>query len=92
MSPTRPARVVQWTTGNVGKSSVQAVTANPALELVGCYAWSPEKVGVDVVAPFIPLGRAGTPADIAGACSFLCSDAGSYITGQLIGVNGGMNM
>jgi NAD(P)-dependent dehydrogenase (short-subunit alcohol dehydrogenase family) len=48
--------------------------------------------GVDVVANFIPLGRAGTPADIAGACSFLCSDAGSYITGQLIGVNGGMNM
>ena len=41
-------RVVQWTTGNVGKSSVQAIAANPALELVGCYAWSPEKVGRDV--------------------------------------------
>jgi NAD(P)-dependent dehydrogenase (short-subunit alcohol dehydrogenase family) len=48
--------------------------------------------GVDVVAPMIPLGRAGTPEDIAGACSYLCSDAGSYITGQLIGVNGGMNI
>jgi 2-hydroxycyclohexanecarboxyl-CoA dehydrogenase len=46
--------------------------------------------GVDKVAPFIPLGRAGTPDDIAGACSFLCSDDGSYITGQVIGVNGGM--
>lgn len=46
--------------------------------------------GVDVIAPMVPLGRAGTPADIAAACSFLCSDAGSYITGQLIGVNGGM--
>jgi 2-hydroxycyclohexanecarboxyl-CoA dehydrogenase len=46
--------------------------------------------GVDVVAPMIPLGRAGTPADIAAACSFLCSEGGSYITGQLIGVNGGM--
>src|SRR6478752_117086 len=43
-----PYRVVQWTTGNVGKSSVQAIAANPALELVGCYAWSPEKVGRDV--------------------------------------------
>jgi 2,4-diaminopentanoate dehydrogenase len=41
-------RVVQWTTGNVGKSSVQAIAANPGLELVGCYAWSPEKVGRDV--------------------------------------------
>ena len=46
--------------------------------------------GVDVVAPMVPLGRAGTPADIAAACSFLCSEDGSYITGQVIGVNGGM--
>jgi NAD(P)-dependent dehydrogenase (short-subunit alcohol dehydrogenase family) len=38
----------------------------------------------------VPLGRAGTPDDIAGACAFLCSDDGSYITGQVIGVNGGM--
>jgi 2,4-diaminopentanoate dehydrogenase len=41
-------RVIQWTTGNVGKSSVRAIAANPTLELVGCYAWSPEKVGRDV--------------------------------------------
>src|SRR4249920_3725109 len=48
MSTTRPYRVVQWTTGNVGKSSVQAIVANPTLELVGSYAWSPDKVGRDV--------------------------------------------
>ncbi|OBH98105.1 dihydrodipicolinate reductase [Mycobacterium sp. E2733] len=41
-------RVVQWTTGNVGKSSVRAIARNPTLELVGCYAWSPGKVGRDV--------------------------------------------
>jgi 2-hydroxycyclohexanecarboxyl-CoA dehydrogenase len=46
--------------------------------------------GVEVVAPMVPLGRAGLPADIAAGCSFLCSEDGSYITGQLIGVNGGM--
>ncbi len=46
--------------------------------------------GVDVVGPMVPVGRAGTPADIAAACSFLCSEEGSYITGQVIGVNGGM--
>ncbi len=46
--------------------------------------------GVEVVGPLVPLGRAGTPADIAAACSFLCSEGGSYITGQIIGVNGGM--
>jgi len=48
--------------------------------------------GVDVVGPMVPLGRAGTPADIAAACSFLCSEGGSYITGQIIGVNGGMHI
>src|SRR5436305_8895994 len=43
-----PFRVVQWTTGNVGRRSVLAVLANPGLELVGCYAWSPDKIGRDV--------------------------------------------
>jgi 2-hydroxycyclohexanecarboxyl-CoA dehydrogenase len=46
--------------------------------------------GVDIVGPMVPVGRAGTPADIAAACSFLCSESSSYITGQVIGVNGGM--
>jgi NAD(P)-dependent dehydrogenase (short-subunit alcohol dehydrogenase family) len=46
--------------------------------------------GIGVVGPMVPLGRAGTPADIAAACSFLCGDGGGYITGQVIGVNGGM--
>lgn len=41
-------RVVQWTTGNVGKQSVQAIMRRPDLELVGCYAWSPGKAGRDV--------------------------------------------
>jgi NAD(P)-dependent dehydrogenase (short-subunit alcohol dehydrogenase family) len=47
--------------------------------------------GVDVVGPMVPLGRAGTPTDIAAACSYLCSDGGGYVTGQVIGVNGGRN-
>jgi NAD(P)-dependent dehydrogenase (short-subunit alcohol dehydrogenase family) len=47
-------------------------------------------IGVDVVAPMVPLGRAGTPDDIARACSYLCGEGGSYITGQVLGVNGGM--
>jgi len=46
--------------------------------------------GVDVIGPMVPLGRAGTPDDIAAACAFLCSEDGGYITGQVIGVNGGM--
>jgi len=45
---------------------------------------------VEIMSKMIPLGRAGTPEDIAGACSYLCSDEGGYVTGQIIGVNGGM--
>lgn len=43
-----PYRVIQWTTGNVGKQSVEAVVAHPDFELVGCYAYSTEKAGKDV--------------------------------------------
>ncbi|MGA8257536.1 MAG: hypothetical protein WB767_13260 [Nocardioides sp.] len=41
-------RVVQWTTGNVARKTVRAIEARPDLELVGCYAWSADKVGQDV--------------------------------------------
>ena len=40
----------------------------------------------------IPLGRVGTPQDIAAAVVFLASDGAAYITGQVIHVNGGMYM
>jgi 4-hydroxy-tetrahydrodipicolinate reductase len=55
-------RVVQWTTGNVGKRSVRAVASHPDLELVGCYAWSPDKVGRDAgeLCGIDPVGVAAT--------------------------------
>lgn len=44
----RPLRVAQWTTGNVAVEAVKAVRARPDLRLVGAYAYSSAKVGVDV--------------------------------------------
>jgi 3-oxoacyl-[acyl-carrier protein] reductase len=40
----------------------------------------------------IPLGRKGTPEEIAYAAAFLASDQAAYITGQILGVDGGMAM
>ena len=55
-------RVVQWNTGNVGKSSLQSIVDSPAFELVGCYAWSKEKAGRDAgeLAGIPPVGVAAT--------------------------------
>ena len=47
--------------------------------------------GVEHHAANTPVRRVGTPEDIAAACSFLVSDEASYVTGQVIGVNGGRN-
>jgi 3-oxoacyl-[acyl-carrier protein] reductase len=44
---------------------------------------------VEEVVPWIPLGRVGTPEEIADAVVFLASDQAAWITGQVIQVAGG---
>jgi 3-oxoacyl-[acyl-carrier protein] reductase len=46
--------------------------------------------GLDAVAPRIPLGRVGEPADIADVVVFLASDKARYMTGQIVTVDGGV--
>jgi NAD(P)-dependent dehydrogenase (short-subunit alcohol dehydrogenase family) len=60
-------------------------TATEMLETV------PEKV-LDGLKAKIPIGRLGEPEEIARVVHFLAADASSYITGQVWGVNGGMDM
>lgn len=47
---------------------------------------------VDQFTPMIPVRRVGEPADIAAACAFLARDDASFVTGQVVGVNGGRVM
>lgn len=44
----------------------------------------------DALLKSIPMGRIGTPDEVASVVNFLCTDAASYVTGQVIRVNGGM--
>jgi 3-oxoacyl-[acyl-carrier protein] reductase len=51
-----------------------------------------EKLPKDKIEPLIPLRRFGRPEEVAGVVSFLCGKDATYITGQVIAVNGGMGM
>ncbi|MCL1888707.1 MAG: 3-oxoacyl-[acyl-carrier-protein] reductase [Kiritimatiellaeota bacterium] len=51
----------------------------------------PEAVKTQILSA-IPIGRLGSPDDVAHAALFLASGDASYITGQVLGVNGGMSM
>jgi 3-oxoacyl-[acyl-carrier protein] reductase len=45
---------------------------------------------IERIKEVIPMARVGKPEEVARVVRFLCSDDASYITGQVIGVNGGM--
>ena len=51
-----------------------------------------QEIPKEKLLPMIPLKRFGTPDEVSGVVSFLCSGAASYITGQIIAVNGGVYM
>ena len=86
------------------KAAVIALTQSLAKELgpsgirVNCVA--PGVIETDMTAPLgrdtldalaqdTPLGRNGTPDDVARAISYLCSDAAAFVTGHTLSVNGG---
>ncbi len=76
---TTPLRVIQWTTGKTGAAAVQALARHPAMRLVGCYAWSAEKVGRDAgeLCGIEPLGVTAT--DDVDALLALQADCVSYM-------------
>jgi len=77
-----------------GKTDGIGVTVNtvtPGFIETEMLANLPDKV-VDGVKARVPLGRLGQPEEVARVVHFLAADASSYITGQVWGVNGGMDM
>jgi NAD(P)-dependent dehydrogenase (short-subunit alcohol dehydrogenase family) len=66
-------------------------TVTPGLIATEMVAAVPDKV-IDKLKGQIPVGRLGRPEEIARVVHFLAADASAYITGQIWGVNGGMDM
>jgi NAD(P)-dependent dehydrogenase (short-subunit alcohol dehydrogenase family) len=66
-------------------------TVTPGLIATDMAAAIPDKV-IDKLKRQIPVGRLGQPEEIARVVHFLAADASAYITGQIWGVNGGMDM
>lgn len=75
----------------LGSRSIRCNVVAPGFIETEMTAKLDEKI-VDEWRKSIPLKRGGLPEDIANACLFLGSDLSSYITGQVLSVDGGMNM
>lgn len=75
----------------LGSRGIRANAIAPGFIITDMTAGLPEEVKAEW-AKKIPLRRGGTPEDVANIATFLASDMSSYVSGQVIQVDGGMNM
>lgn len=73
----------------VGPSGITVNCVSPGFistDMTACYT----KEEVNAICEEIPVGRTGSPYEVAQAVFYLASEQASYITGQVLGINGGM--
>ena len=71
--------------------TVNAFAPGPFQSRMTAFATATEEQA-DHVGSRVPLGRIGAPHDIAGATLYLCSKAGSYVTGAILPIDGGQSV
>jgi 3-oxoacyl-[acyl-carrier protein] reductase len=76
----------------LGSRNIRCNAIAPGFVETDMTGYLKEGEGADKFKAAIPLGRFGTTEDIANVALFLASDMGSYITGQVISVCGGLNI
>lgn len=74
----------------VAKKSITVNAVCPGYTETEMVMAVPEEVRAKHILPQIPLGRLGKPEEVASLVTYLVSDHAGYITGQTIGINGGM--
>ena len=87
----REAALQQQKAGRTDGIGITVNTVTPGFVETDMLGSVPEKV-LESIRGRIPLGRLGQPEEIARVVHFLAADASSYITGQVWGVNGGLDM
>ncbi len=68
----------------------RSITVNAVAPGIVAGAMTEQAFTAEAVKALVPMGRAGNPGEVADLVVFLCSERASYITGQVIGINGGM--